>query len=525
MRNNNLEFNLTKEAVISNHSSSKVRIYINKVLQVLPENLQNEILKNKFLRRTYHQTAKKYRELKGKVKPYKSPRVFVKKGISRQEFFTILNDRKIDYVLLRWWENFPEIPEGEDMDILIEDGQRESIQDLLTYYDNGTGLKCDIYTITGSKYGAHKGIPYYQSNLAHHLLESRVLFRGVYVPSPLMYFASLTYHALFHKGANSGLEGFSANSSQIEHDYSKVLSEQMPYLELEFKPHVENLYNWLRDQNYVPAEDTLSKLVEIKPELAMFQTCLSSDIRGGELIVYVLRERLLEDKLMNDLMYFLKDKFCFDILDFKILDSDEKKICSRHIRGGKWDKGPFKHSGGEPAALLSVFDYHPKPLSKEALIKQSRMTNLNNLKAKYAFRTLINDSSKIKKSNYNGVHSSDNEHDALYYISLLGNKYQKKLAAELETRRNRYTRNWNLVKLLTYNEIYKEEVINYDGQLALLKTFRPGKEKMLQEELSLIENFEDELSQDQQILKTGEGFVIKSYSESNSVASKVEDRI
>ena len=394
MRNNNLQIGLTQDTVISNVASSKVRSWIHKVIQVLPENVQNDIITNKFLRKTYKQTAQKYREIKGVVKPYKSPRVFVKKGLERMEFFSILKERNVDYVLLRWWEDLPEIPEGEDMDILIRDEHRHLINDLVTFVDNGTGLKCDIYTITGSNFGAHKGIPYFQSNLSYHLLESRILFKGVYVPSPVMYFASLTYHAIFHKGASSGLEGFRTYPSNIEHDYTKVLQDQMPFLELEFEPNVLNLFNWLKEQNYAPAEDTLSKLVEIKPDLAMLQKNLSSDIRGGELIVYVLRERLIKDKLLNDFMYFLKDQFYFEILDFKYLNTKEKNKCTRHIRGGKWDKGPFKYSGGNPAAILCVYDYHPKPLSKEALKKQSRMTNYNNLKAKYAFRNLINKSSK-----------------------------------------------------------------------------------------------------------------------------------
>ena len=517
MRNSSLQFQVINEAAINNPNSSKARVYINKAIQILPENLQKEILRNQFLRQTYQHTAKKYRALKGFLKPYKSPRVFVKRGLSREQFFMILNERRINYVLLRWWENFPEIPEGEDMDILIQDDHRDRIQDLLTYTDNGTGLKCDIYTVTGSNYGAHKGIPYYQSNLSHHLLESRILFKGVYVPSPSMYFASLTYHALFHKGANSGLEGFNRTASSIEHDYSKVLKKQMPFLELEFKPNVENLYNWLKDQNYLPAEDTLSKLVEIKPELARFQASLSSDIRGGELIVYVIRDRLLKDKLVKDLMFFLKDSYCFEILDLKILNSEERRICSRNIRGGKWDKGPFKYSGGLPVAVLSVFDYHPKPLSEKALQKQSRMTNLNNLNAKYAFRSLINNSSKIKKSNYNGVHSSDNEQDALYYLTLMGEKYVKKINSELEVRRSRYSREWNLVKLLSYNEIYKEELIKYEGALAILKTFRPGKEEQFDKELSTVENSE-KVFKNEQLLKKGNGFLIKSFSEDRVLA-------
>src|SRR5690606_15250572 len=90
------------------------------------------ILKNSLLKNLYYKLLK----VKDLFIPYKSPRVYIRKGIGRMEFFEILHQRKIDYVLLRWWEDLPEIPEGEDMDILIKDEHRDLIQDLLTYRDN-----------------------------------------------------------------------------------------------------------------------------------------------------------------------------------------------------------------------------------------------------------------------------------------------------------------------------------------------------------------------------------------------------
>src|SRR6266487_6523442 len=109
-----------------------------------------------------------------------TPRVYIKRGIGRIEFFEILNGRKIEYVLLRWWEDFPEIPYDEDMDILIKDEHRDLIDDLITFYDNGSGIKADVYTISGVNYGSYTDIPYFQSNLAYTLINARILFKGVY---------------------------------------------------------------------------------------------------------------------------------------------------------------------------------------------------------------------------------------------------------------------------------------------------------------------------------------------------------
>ena len=387
-----------------------------------------------FLVNYYYKFLKVYWLLRYYIKPVKSPRVYIRKGIGRMRFLETLNKRKIDYVLLRWWENLPEIPEGEDLDILVRDEHRDLMKDLVTFRNNGTGDKCDIYTLTGSNFGSHRGLPYFQSNLGITLLNTKVLYRGAYVPSPQLYFASLAYHAVFHKGKGSGLPGFCIQSSDAEHEYPTILNNQAKALDLDVDMTVQGIYQWLEERDFSPADDTLTKLVEIKPELAFLQKPLFSDARGGDLIVYVVRERLVKDGLLDDFKTFLEKEFLFDVVDVKMLDVKEKDICASRIRGGKWDQGPYKFSGGEPVALVVVFDPSPKPLNDEDMKRQPRMTNRNNLEAKYRYRDKIQDGG-LKKSDYNGVHSSDNEHDAWYYISLLGDSYNNKVLAEVESRR------------------------------------------------------------------------------------------
>lgn len=87
----------------------------------------------------YYKFLKVYWLLRYYIKPMKSPRVYIRKGIGRMEFFEALNKRNVDYVLLRWWEDLPEIPEGEDLDILVRDEHRDLMKDLVTFRDNGTG--------------------------------------------------------------------------------------------------------------------------------------------------------------------------------------------------------------------------------------------------------------------------------------------------------------------------------------------------------------------------------------------------
>lgn len=487
--------------------TTHVKQLVLRLVDFMPDSTKKKLTTSESARKLYHMVGDQYRQVKHLIKPQKGARVYIRKGISRMGFFQALHERNVDYVLLRWWEDLPQIPAGEDMDILIRDEHRELINDLVTFRKNKVDLKCDIYTIAGSMYGSHNDIPYFQSNLAHALIETRELYRGAYVPSPLLHFASLAYHAIFHKGNGSGLKGFEDSKPGLEHDYPEILKNKASGLDLKIEITVVGLYEWLKERKFVPAEDTLTKLVEVRPELSFLQQRLHSDVRGGDLLVFVLRERLLKDGLLQDFTSFLEEEFNFDLLDVQMLNARERDQCSREIRGGKWDKGPYKYSGGPPVAIVSAFDYHPEPLTQTEQLRQARMTNRNNLHSKYQYRERLQ-SLILMKGHYNGVHSADNEQDAQFYLSLLGSNYQNKISEMLEFRRTRYARNWNLVKVLSENSISKVEVIQYNERKAVKKTFRPGKERFLQRELYALRELSQELKFIPPILEEGEGYVI-----------------
>ncbi|MFD2245099.1 hypothetical protein [Pontibacter ruber] len=445
----------------------------------------------------------------------RSPRVYVKRGITRMEFLSILHQRKVNYVLLRWWQNLPEIPPGEDMDILVSDEHRDLIDDLVTFHNNGSDIMCDIYTVSGVKNGCRRNIPYFQPNLAHTLLKTRVMYRGAFVPSPLHYFASLAYHAVFHKGYRSGLSGFAtgvAATCGVEHSYTAILEELAQKNRVEVDLSVSGLYEWLKQEGYAPADDTLTKLIEHRPELSILETPLASDARGGEMLVFVAREKLVEDGLLHDFKSFLEDQYNMDILDIRQLDTAEKEECSIRIRGGKWDKGPFKYSGGKPEALIVAYDFHPRPPDPAIHQNQIRMTNLNNMEAKYAYRAKTK-SLILFKSDYNGVHSADNERDAWSYIDILGKDYRDLIAQQVETRRSRYRRIWPVQKVLSINKISKVELIKYGTSNAVKKTFRPGKERYFERELYAAKELSKKLEFIPPLLEEGDGYIVTPYLE------------
>ena len=446
-------------------------------------------------------------------------RVYIKKGIMPIDFFTELNERKINYVLLRWWENLPAFPEGEDVNILVRDGQRNYINDLVSAYDE-RGVKCDIYTLNGSDNGSRDGIPVFPYNLSQALLEDKIFYNGAYIPSPILAFASMAYHAVLHKGYNSGIKGFLKRPEKFVFNYAEALKKLARDLDIDVEITATGLFYWLKKEGFAPADDTLAKLVKNRPELSIFEKRLSSDARGGELMVYVIREKLLYDGFLHDFKVLLEDKYLFDVLDVRILNKKEKHTCTTQIRGGKWDKGPFPTSGGPPAAFVIAYDYHPEPLSEAEQKDQTRMTNKNNLKAKYGFRENLG--SILENNFYNGVHSADNENDAWFYISHLGEAYAEKIALEVEKRRKRYAPIWSVIRILSAGLLSKVELIRYNGELAVKKTFRPGRERFFERELFAVKHLAHELPFIPPLLEEGDGFIVTPYFE--NVLGKLDEK-
>lgn len=444
-------------------------------------------------------------------KPMRPQRVYLKNNLSHMHFLEQLNERKVEYVLLRWWENLPDYPEREDLNLLIKDEQRDLINDLVTIYDE-EGMKCDLYTVNGGKNGSRINVPVFSQNLSRDLFETSYLYNGGYVPSPVPYFASVAYHALFHKGYNSGIPGFGMEPTKYVYDYSTFLKDFAREHGIEVEITVKGLFHWLKERGYAPAADTLTKLADIRPEISILEPPLSSDVRGGEILVFVVRQRLLDEVLLDDFQKYLEEEYNFDVLDVKIFSESEKETCTNQIRGGKWDKGPWKETGGPPVALVIAFDYHPVPLTETEQAIHTRTTNYRTVQAKYGYRDRLNKINK-KRDNYNGLHSGDNELDAWFYISLLGDAYTQEIKRKAELRRERYSVKYSVVELLGIGPISKVELIKYNKGLAVKKTFRPGRERFLERELYCTNELSKELSFIPSTLEVGDGYLIMPYLE------------
>lgn len=447
----------------------------------------------------------------------RGPGALLRPGLSRTEFFAELNRRNVRYVLLRWWEDFPDTPAG-DMDILVEDRDIGKMADLLVdrpslrEHEKET-RDCDIYTVAGSGRWTDRGLPCFPPPLARQLLDDRRLHREVvYVPAARPYFAALAYHAVYHKPERSGIEGFSSSGPPPTHHYPTELLRTARAAGVEVEPNATALVDWLRREGLAPGRDTLAKLVERNRELEIFLDPLSSDIRGGELCVFVVRERAEQEGLTPEFLKIVRDRFRMDVIRSIRLEGSAQRRCTLAVRGGKWDKGPFPESGGEPARLIVAFDPYPQPPTHRAN-GQMLVTNSRMFEVKLACRRLLARKHLFNR-NYNAVHSADNEHEAIDYLrAVVAEEEVDAVLEDVERRRERYFTRFPVRKILSKGRRAKVELIEFRGGLAVKKTFKIGAERFLDRELMAARDLAPELDFIPPLLDQGDGYLIVPYYE------------
>lgn len=194
-------------------------------------------------------------------------RRYISDGISVSDFLEELHVKKVNYVVLRWYESLPEVAPGEDIDILVADEDVSKLKPLLKG-KKGRHQPVDLYSVSGLPGSAYNRLPYYQPEIAKDILNRSVIWSGLCrVPSPRDAFLSMAYHVVYHKGHSSGVpaSGFevSSNEGHGDHDYVSVLLEKAGNagIQLELNDiNLARLDELLGEAGWRPSIETLTKL-------------------------------------------------------------------------------------------------------------------------------------------------------------------------------------------------------------------------------------------------------------------------
>ncbi len=434
-------------------------------------------------------------------------RCYIVKKLNREAFVKELNRRKIPYVMLRWWEGFPEIPHGEDMDFLMTPEGFKQSKDLITYKKNKN--KCDTYLLNGQKPGHWKNLPYFPNPLFTAALNSRVLYNDlIYVPDSRLHFATMAYHAVFHKGEKSGLPGFENTSGAGDHNYRQVLSKLALKAGYHGEIAVSPIVSWLKENGFAPNKDTMAKCIDVNPELDFLYPRRKYDYTRPELSVYVIRETAVKDGLVNHFLEVFKGTG-FDILWHGQLNEQQKMVATRHMRGGKWDRASYHTIGGGPETLVVTLDYHPKPMKYEKGSKYNWFDNQNVLKAKQKCRKALAQHKLFR--DYNPLHCADNETEALEYLYYVIPGKTNEITEKAERMRKRYKTEYPVLDTLSRGNRSKVELIDYKGRKAVKKTFRAYYQQHFEREMLILDNLGGKYSFIPNLYEKGDGYFIVEY--------------
>lgn len=336
----------------------------------------------------------------------------IPKSLGMPAFLNWLKDRKINYLVLRFFENLPELHrEAGDLDLLISDEDKSKVLEYLDQHndqniEDAGGVRVGLHSVSGDP----GMIPYYPPPLARGMLDRAINGPAKsLIPSTKDALLSMIYHALYHtkKGYASGIP--SSLSKHIENypenDYAGLIKEKAYLLGINVGQTMEDMDEFLAREGWRPKIDTLAKIAETNAWVRD-RFFSNNQQRAEGLSVFVLREWVVRANLVDNFINEItKDGFV--VLRNKILSIEQKKYVYEHLRGGTWGVDEDGNTElWQPAVVLVIIDPQcaSLPTSYAAGFEHFRI------------RMLKERMRKKFDSERSSVHSTDNSAESWDYI-------------------------------------------------------------------------------------------------------------
>ena len=428
----------------------------------------------------------------------KGKKRYISPDLSVPEFFRALAERKIEYVVLRWFENLPEVDPGHDIDILVADADLAKLDDLGSFWPLGQPI--DIYSETGDRgFGyapphLHPKHPHmmavFPPHLGRRVLENAVLRDGlIRVPNRRDHLFSLTYHAIYLKGDHSGLvsrnDPGGGARHRASHDYAAVLSQlaRQAGIDLPAQPTFEDLDDMLGDHGWRPPLDTLERMSVWVPwvKARYFGTDDDNTSLKG-LTVFLIRQKAVEEGLKDKIVSMIKARG-FEVLATKDCAGAEREELARDTRGGNWGEGPFGSSGGPPACAVATLDVLPRQVEPTLAENHPLLENGRIVEAKTVIRDLLNEGRKPQET-YNALHSTDSHGQGWRMIRAVFPDRVEHIKAIVAQRLAQFNRHGKgIIDMTRYGNRARVEVIRWGDGLAVRKVFKPHCTRFLDAEI------------------------------------------
>ena len=439
----------------------------------------------------------------------KGKRRYINPDLGVSGFFNAIS--KYDYVVLRWFEDLPYIEPGEDIDILVSDDDLESIDKFLTGSKH-YGIPCDIYTCGGLPGTDYRSVSYYPVKAAENIVKNSVLLKNnVKAPNDKEYLFSMIYHAVYHKGFDSGIlsDLFAGDTHPVpDHNYKEIIKNlaQKAGIKLPELFSLEALDLFLEENGWKPQNDTLKKLSRRNEWIGKchFSRERETDLHWSGFTLFIIREKGLP--FLSEIKNYLWNEG-FDILLEQEIPLEDREVVSKNIRGGNWNRGPWPESGGGPVYIIAVYDLHPLEVDELLAEKHIGIENSRIAGTKIKIRDYINKFQE-KNKRCNVLHSADNSLEALEYAAHIIPGKIRDIEKKILELKELFKTPYPVIKNLSrYARRAKIEIVDFHGVESVCKTFKPGRERFMKREI-LARELKGNLGCISEIVETGPNYII-----------------
>ena len=350
------------------------------------------------------------------------------------KFYNSLKLEGVEYLILRWTDNFPKNKQEEelykdDIDHLIADNEVDVILKLAS--ENPGPVKCDFYSKSGRAGTTYQGFPYYPPILADELMSNRHYEkRGFYRPSKLHEFLAFSYHLCYHKGLLSGIEsGFESckpkpfpNKNYFK-EFKKLgkqaninISDDLSL----YKIHkLLKLHSWDMPLDLMtrwPDQHDFIKQL-IKKEIEENKDTLRI---LDNYTIFVLRDDCDTIELEEIAISMIKDRF--KIIDIIRLDYHQRKAFLTKTRGGNWFEKYNLGEVGPSVAIICKNSENQGPLPSSMSLEKIRkryphLANTDVLIKREIRKKLIE--IHPNRSKIVAIHATDNSIDTMSCLRAL----------------------------------------------------------------------------------------------------------
>jgi hypothetical protein len=264
-------------------------------------------------------------------------------------------------------------------------------------------------------------------------------------------------------------------------------------------------------EGWRPAFDMLEKAGQWAPWIrrAFPELAQGKGAESPGVAVFFIRERAIEHGLKAEIIDTFREKG-FEPLLVLELDDAQRETAARAFRGGNWGASSWHVSGGRPACIVVGLDLLPLDLEGPLASEFPDCDNWKIIRAKVAARDLVN-ADLPKRGQYNGVHSTDNTAQSWRAIRLLAPEEEARLRQEIEEHRLAFQSDGVIRDLTRYGSRARVALIDFDGGLAIRKTFRPTALRYMEREIEVMETLAPICTEIPKLLSRGKDYIIVEY--------------